>query len=145
MKGDAKVIELLNLALKNELTAVNQYWLHYRMLDHWGIQKLAHFDAVQEVPAAQLPRDERVDGVVLELAAARADLIEQFRIYVHVRRPFYVRRPTPAGTIEVSNDKGGTSTSRASRQISLPDDRVHERGWTTTECARVPTTTRPQA
>ena len=35
MQGDIKVIEYLNLALKNELTAVNQYWLHYRMLEHW--------------------------------------------------------------------------------------------------------------
>src|SRR5688572_3648733 len=43
MKGDKKVIQLLNEALKNELTAVNQYWLHYRMLDNWGIDKLAEF------------------------------------------------------------------------------------------------------
>ncbi|MGE3693377.1 MAG: bacterioferritin [Novosphingobium sp.] len=44
MKGDAKVIEFLNQALLNELTAVNQYWLHYRMLDNWGIAKLAAYE-----------------------------------------------------------------------------------------------------
>ncbi len=36
MKGDTKVIEYLNKALRHELTAVNQYWLHYRLLDNWG-------------------------------------------------------------------------------------------------------------
>ena len=49
MKGDARVIEYLNEALKNELTAVNQYWLHYRLLDHWGIAKLAHFERHESI------------------------------------------------------------------------------------------------
>ena len=41
MKSDPKVIEHLNAQLKNELTAVNQYFVHYRMLKHWGFDKLA--------------------------------------------------------------------------------------------------------
>jgi bacterioferritin len=41
MKGDAKVVEYLNKALRHELTAVNQYWLHYRLLDNWGYKVLA--------------------------------------------------------------------------------------------------------
>lgn len=49
MKGDAKVIEFLNIALKNELTAINQYWLHYRMLDNWGIKKLAAFEREESI------------------------------------------------------------------------------------------------
>ena len=41
MKSDPQVIEHLNAQLKNELTATNQYFLHYRMLRHWGFHRLA--------------------------------------------------------------------------------------------------------
>jgi len=49
MKGDPKVLELLNEALKNELTAINQYWLHHRLLDNWGVKKLAEFERSESI------------------------------------------------------------------------------------------------
>lgn len=49
MQGDEKVIQFLNDALKNELTAINQYWLHYRMLDNWGIARLAEFERHESI------------------------------------------------------------------------------------------------
>jgi bacterioferritin len=41
MQGDPKVIEYLNRGLRSELTAINQYWIHYRLLDNWGYKDLA--------------------------------------------------------------------------------------------------------
>src|SRR6202163_528783 len=41
MRGDTTVLDYLNKALRHELTAVNQYWLHYRLLDNWGYKVLA--------------------------------------------------------------------------------------------------------
>ena len=49
IKGDPRVIDLLNEALKNELTAINQYWLHYRLLDHWGVYKLAQYERMESI------------------------------------------------------------------------------------------------
>lgn len=53
MKGDPKVLDFLNLVLKNELTAVNQYWLHYRMLDNWGVRKLAQHERHESIEEMQ--------------------------------------------------------------------------------------------
>jgi bacterioferritin len=41
MRGDPRVIEYLNKGVRSELTAINQYWLHYRLLDNWGYKTLA--------------------------------------------------------------------------------------------------------
>ena len=49
MKGDPKVIEFLNKALTNELTAINQYWLHYRVLADWGVTKLAAYERKESI------------------------------------------------------------------------------------------------
>jgi bacterioferritin len=49
MRGDAKTVEHLNRILKNELTAINQYFLHARMLKHWGVGKLGQYEYRESV------------------------------------------------------------------------------------------------
>jgi bacterioferritin len=49
MRGDAKVIQHLNLILRNELTAINQYFLHSRMLRNWGVTKLGHHEYQESI------------------------------------------------------------------------------------------------
>ena len=63
MKGDAKVIDYLNKALRHELTAVNQYWLHYRLLANWGYKDLAkqwRKESIEEMEHA----DKLVDRII---------------------------------------------------------------------------------
>ncbi len=49
MKGDATVIQHLNKALYNELTAINQYFLHYRVFKHWGFKELAQHEYEESI------------------------------------------------------------------------------------------------
>jgi len=63
MKGKKEVIDILNDALKHELGAVNQYWLHYRMLDNWGYSKLAKKERKESIEEMQ-HADKLVDRII---------------------------------------------------------------------------------
>ena len=90
MKGDAKVIELLNETLKNELTAINQYWLHYRMLDNWGVRRLAEYE-----------RHESIDEMKHADSLVRAD-------------------PVPRRPAQFPDARAACGSARRSRKSSAP-------------------------
>ena len=63
MKGDKEVIDVLNEALKHELGAVNQYWLHYRLLDDWGFKRLAKKEREESIEEMQ-HADKLVERII---------------------------------------------------------------------------------
>ncbi|WP_424934199.1 bacterioferritin [Amaricoccus macauensis] len=63
MKGDEKVIEFLNAGLRSELTAVSQYWLHYRLQADWGLKKLADKSREESIEEMQ-HADKFIDRII---------------------------------------------------------------------------------
>ena len=79
MKGDTKVIEYLNKGLRSELTAVNQYWLHYRLLDNWGLNGLAkkwREESIEEMRHA----DRFVDRIIFLEGFPNMQTLDPLRI-----------------------------------------------------------------
>lgn len=79
MKGDAKVIEYLNRGLRSELTAINQYWLHYRILDDWGYKDLAkkwRAESIEEMVHA----DKFVDRILFLDGFPNMQVLDPLRI-----------------------------------------------------------------
>ena len=84
MKGEPKVIEYLNAALRHELTAVNQYWLHYRLLDNWGYKSLAkHWrkESIEEMEHA----DSLIDRIIFLDGFPNMQVLDPLRIGQNVK------------------------------------------------------------
>lgn len=79
MKGDAKVIEYLNAALRSELTAINQYWLHYRLQDDWGYGKIAAKSRAESIEEMQ-HADKLVDRIIFLEGHPNMQKLDSLRI-----------------------------------------------------------------
>jgi bacterioferritin len=63
MKGDGRVIDRLNQALKLELGAINQYWVHYRLTENWGFTKFAKKERAESIEEMH-HADKLVDRII---------------------------------------------------------------------------------
>jgi bacterioferritin len=84
MKGDAKVIEYLNRGLRSELTAISQYWLHYRLLDNWGLKDLAKTwrkESIEEMEHA----DKLTDRIIFLDGFPNMQVLDPLRIGQNVK------------------------------------------------------------
>jgi bacterioferritin len=84
MQGDAKVVDYLNKALRHELTAVNQYWLHYRLLNNWGLLDMAKVwrkESIEEMQHA----DRITDRIIFLDGFPNMQVLDPLRIGQDVR------------------------------------------------------------
>ncbi|MCK0196433.1 bacterioferritin [Ancylobacter sp. 6x-1] len=84
MKGDPKVIDYLNRGLRSELTAINQYWLHFRMLDNWGYKNLGkkwRAESIEEMQHA----DRFVDRILFLHGFPNLQVLDPLRIGQNVK------------------------------------------------------------
>jgi bacterioferritin len=84
MKGDAKVIDRLNQALKLELGAINQYWLHYRLTENWGYTKFAkkeRKESIEEMHHA----DRLVDRIIFLEGHPNLQTVAPLRVGQNIR------------------------------------------------------------
>jgi bacterioferritin len=84
MQGDPRVIEFLNRGLRHELAAINQYWLHYRLLDNWGYRALAkkwRQESIEEMQHA----DKIVERIIFLDGFPNMQVIDPLRIGQNVK------------------------------------------------------------
>jgi bacterioferritin len=84
MQGDPKVIEYLNRGLRHELTSINQYWLHYRFLQNWGLLEMAEVwrkESIEEMKHA----DRITDRIIFLDGFPNMQVLDPLRIGQNVK------------------------------------------------------------
>ena len=79
MQGDPKVIDYLNKGLRHELTAINQYWLHYRLLANWGLLEMAKVWRKESIEEME-PADRITDRIIFLDGFPNMQVLDPLRI-----------------------------------------------------------------
>ena len=130
MKGDVKVIKLLNAQLTNELSAINQYYLHSRMYKNWGLDKIAkkeYEESIGEMKHA----DKLIDRILMLDGLPNVQLLHKLQIGEHTAEmlecdlnlEIAAQKTVKEGIVEC--EKSGDFVSRALFQLILDDTEEH--------------------
>src|SRR5690606_20832536 len=130
MKGEERIIERLNEALFLELGAVNQYWLHYRLLDDWGYAKLARkerAESIEETPHA----DKIIERIIFLEGHPNLQKVGPLRIGQNVKEVLeadlageYDARASYKKSREICNELGDYVTQKLFEEL-LADEEGH--------------------
>ncbi|SHO61548.1 bacterioferritin [Pseudoxanthobacter soli DSM 19599] len=130
MKGDPEVLEILNKSLKHELAAINQYWLHYRLLDDWGFTLLAkkeREESIEEMHHA----DKLVTRIIFLEGHPNLQTLDTLRIGENIKEVLecdlaaeYSARALYKQARELCRDKGDYVTMELFEDL-LEDEESH--------------------
>ena len=128
MKGDPKIIERLNEALFLELGAVNQYWLHYRLLHDWGFTKLAkkeRAESIEEMGHA----DKLIDRIIFLEGHPNLQTVAPLRIGQNVKEVLeadlageYDARTAYKKSREICNEIGDYVTMKLFEELLMDEE-----------------------
>jgi bacterioferritin len=128
MKGDPKVIERLNEALYLELGAINQYWLHYRLLDDWGFKKLAAKERAESIEEME-HADTIVERIIFLEGHPNLQTVAPLRIGQNVKEVLeadlageFDARESYSKSRDICNDVGDYVTMKLFEQLLIDEE-----------------------
>src|SRR5690606_8267242 len=128
MKGDDKVIDYLNKALRHEMTAVNQYWLHYRLLEDWGYIKLAKKEREESIEEMQ-HADKLVARIIFLEGHPNLQSVAPLRIGQNVKEVLesdlageYDARTSYKRSREICNELGDYVTMKLFEELLIDEE-----------------------